>query len=122
MRTDVLIIADNVLNLYLAQFLLERDGLTVAVAHSGAEGIEMAESLLPALILLDIQLPNMDGAAAVRALRQHPSLADTTLIAVTPFGDLPERERILQAGADDFIEKPINPDSFVDQIRRHLQP
>ena len=122
MRTDVLIIADNVLNLYLAQFLLERDGLTVAVAHSEVEGVKMAESLLPALILLDIHPPEMDGIAVIKALRQHPNLASIPLIVVTLFGDQPERERILQAGADDFIEKPINLDSFVDQVRRHLEP
>lgn len=122
MSPRVLVIEDNEQNLYLMRFLLGKNGLEVVEARDGAEGIARALELRPAAILLDIQLPVMDGYAVCAALRGEPSLAGVPIIAVTSYAMVGDRERVLAAGATDYIEKPIDPDTFVDRIRRHLGP
>jgi CheY-like chemotaxis protein len=102
------------------RFLLEKNGFEVADARNGREGIRSASVLLPDLILLDIQLPLMDGYAVARELRSEESLAKTPIIAVTSYAMAGDRERALGAGATDYIEKPINPETFVKQISTHL--
>ena len=119
-KPRVLIIEDNEQNLYLMRFLLEKNGFAVTDAREGREGIRSACALLPDLILLDIQLPLMDGYAVARELRSKKPLAKTPIIAVTSYAMAGDRERALGAGATDYIEKPINPDTFVQQISTHL--
>ncbi len=119
-RKTVLIIEDNEQNLYMMRFLLENSGLTVADAPDGPKGIQAACKLQPDLILLDIQLPGMDGYAVASELRKQESLETTPIIAVTSYAMVGDRERALVSGATDYIEKPINPFTFVEQIRRHL--
>jgi two-component system, cell cycle response regulator DivK len=119
-KKTVLIIEDNEQNLYLMRFLLEKNGFLVADAADGVKGIEAARALLPDLILLDIQLPGMDGYAVASELRKQAAIETTPIIAVTSYAMVGDRERALGAGATDYIEKPINPFTFVEQIRRHL--
>jgi two-component system cell cycle response regulator DivK len=121
MNRPILIIEDNEQNLYLMRFLLEASGLPIATAKNGHDGVRLASELLPAAILLDIQLPMMDGYAVAERIRKHAALAAVPIIAVTSYAMVGDRERILAAGATDYIEKPINPDTFVAQIRRHLE-
>jgi CheY-like chemotaxis protein len=116
----ILIIEDNEKNLYLMRFLLEANGLPVATAMSGEDGLRLASEIHPAAILLDIQLPEMDGYAVAERIRKQEALAEVPIIAVTSYAMVGDRERILAAGATDYIEKPINPETFVAQIRRHL--
>jgi two-component system, cell cycle response regulator DivK len=116
----VLIIEDNEQNLYLMHFLLEKNGFTVVEARNGQEGILAARTLQPDLILLDIQLPVMDGYAVASALRKQNTLESTPIIAVTSYAMVGDRERAMSAGATDYIEKPINPATFVAQISKHL--
>jgi CheY-like chemotaxis protein len=116
----VLLIEDNEQNLYLMRFLLENEGLTVRDARDGRQGIDMAVEIAPAIILLDIQLPLMTGYEVAEQLRGHAALAKTPIIAVTSYAMPGDRERALAAGVDDYIEKPINPDTFVSQVLRHL--
>jgi len=78
----------------------------------------MAQALLPDIILLDIQLPGMDGYAVARALRAIDSLRKVPIIAVTSYAMVGDREKSLAAGCDGYVEKPINPETFVDQIKR----
>ena len=85
-------------------------------------GIEAAQSLAPDLILLDIQLPVMDGYAVARALRDIPSLRDIPIIAVTSYAMVGDREKCLEAGCNAYIEKPINPETFVSEIGKFLPP
>jgi CheY-like chemotaxis protein len=70
--------------------------------------------------LLDIQLPEMDGYAVAAELKKHPGIADVPIIAVTSYAMVGDRERILAAGAKGYIEKPIDPETFVDEIRAYL--
>jgi CheY-like chemotaxis protein len=120
MKHKVLLIEDNEQNRYLATFLLEKHGYAVVSAADGPAGIELARTDRPALILLDIQLPLMDGYAVARALRNNPDLRDIPIIAVTSFAMVGDREKSLAAGCNGYLEKPINPDTFVTEIERFL--
>lgn len=120
MKATVLLIEDNEQNRYLVSFLLEAAGMTVAMAPDGPGGIALAERLRPQLILLDIQLPLMDGYAVAQALRRNPALANTPIVAVTSYAMPGDREKALGAGCNGYIEKPINPESFVTEIRQYL--
>ncbi len=121
MRSTVLLIEDNPQNRYLATYLLERRGYTVVAAASGPLGIEMATTLAPDMILLDIQLPAMDGYTVAQALRRLESLQGTPIVAVTSYAMAGDREKALAAGCDGYIEKPIDPVLFVDQIAAHAR-
>lgn len=120
MKGKVLVIEDNEQNLYLVRFILERSGYEVFAAPDGQSGIEMAASLRPDVILLDIQLPVMDGYAVARSLRKNPDLAETPIVAVTSYAMPGDQEKAMEAGCNGYIEKPIDPDTFVEKVERHL--
>ena len=117
----ILMIEDNEQNRYLATFLLEKHGYAVVSATDGESGIEMASSIQPDLILLDIQLPTMHGYDVAHALRNNPMHANTPIIAVTSYAMTGDREMALEAGCHGYIEKPINPDTFVAEIERFFR-
>jgi len=116
MSRPILVIEDNEHNLYLMRYLLEGHGFRVVEARDGRSGIELAGRLVPLAILLDIQLPELDGYAVAGELRRVPALASVPIIAVTSYAMLGDRERCLAAGATGYLEKPINPDTFVEQV------
>ncbi len=120
MKRKILYIEDNEQNLYLVRFLLEKNGYEVFSAMDGQEGIGTATTVKPDLILLDIQLPLMDGYAVARILRTNPELAETPIVAVTSYAMAGDRDKALAAGCNGYIEKPINPDTFMQQIELHL--
>lgn len=120
MSQRVLYIEDNEQNLYLVSFLLERHGYQVVGARDGQTGIELAASIVPDLVLLDIQLPRMDGYAVARQLRTNSALEQTPIVAVTSYAMSGDREKALAAGCDGYIDKPINPDTFLQQVEFHL--
>lgn len=116
MTKRILLIEDNEQNRYLATFLLERHGYRVQVAADGLAGVEAAKASPPDLILLDIQLPGLDGHAVARTLRGVPALAAVPIIAVTSYAMTGDREKVLEAGCDGYLEKPIDPETFVASI------
>jgi two-component system, cell cycle response regulator DivK len=118
MSRTVLLIEDNEQNRYLATFLLEAGGFRVVPAVDGLQGVALAQSLLPDVILLDIQLPVMDGHAVAHALRRIPALDAVPIVAVTSYAMVGDREKILAAGCNGYIEKPIDPETFVSEIER----
>jgi two-component system, cell cycle response regulator DivK len=120
MKGKVLVIEDNEQNLYLVRFILEQSGYEVFAALDGQAGIETAARLKPDLILLDIQLPVMDGYAVARNLRLNPDLAATPIVAVTSYAMLGDRDKVMEAGCNGYIEKPIDPDTFVAKVEKHL--
>ncbi len=120
MSHRILIIEDNEKNIYLLTFLLEHSGFQVLQARSGEVGLQLAEEERPHLVLLDIQLPQMDGYEIARRIRATPAIAEVPIVAVTSFAMVGDRERVLEAGCTDYIEKPIDSDTFVDRISRHL--
>lgn len=120
MKEPLLIIEDNEQNLYLMRFLLEKSGFTVIGARTGKEGIALALRNKPRGILLDIQLPEMDGYAVLAELKKFEELKMIPVVAVTSYAMMGDRERILGAGADGYIEKPIDPENFVEEIKKYL--
>jgi len=116
MKNKILVIEDNEQNMYLVTFILEKYGWQVLQARNGAEGVEMARIHLPDMILLDIQLPVMDGYAVARELRKNHGLSKVPVIAITSYAMPGDRENALKAGCTGYIEKPINPDTFISQI------
>jgi CheY-like chemotaxis protein len=120
MNNTLLIIEDNEQNFYLMRFLLEKNDFTIIGADTGKKGIEMALQHKPLAVLLDIQLPEMDGYAVAAELKRHPELEGVPIIAVTSYAMVGDRESILAAGATGYIEKPINPETFVTEISQYL--
>lgn len=120
MKSKILIIEDNEQNMYLLTFILEKHGYEVCPAMDGLEGLEMAKRIKPDLILLDIQLPVMDGYTVARKIRANKDLANTPVVAVTSYAMSGDREQVMEAGCDGYIEKPINPDTIIDEIEKIL--
>jgi CheY-like chemotaxis protein len=120
MRRKILLIEDNEQNRYLATFLLERRGHEVVPAADGPLGIDLAGRIRPDLILLDIQLPGIDGYAVARALKSDPATRSVPVVAVTSYAMAGDRERSMEAGCDGYIEKPIDPETFASEIERFL--
>jgi len=120
MSARILYIEDNESNMYLVNFLLEARGHTVLQAWDGRQGVELALREQPDLILLDIQLPVMDGYEIARRLRAEASLAGVPIVALTSYAMAGDREKALGAGCDGYLEKPINPETFIGSIERFL--
>jgi CheY-like chemotaxis protein len=118
MKDGILVIEDNEQNMYLMRFLLEKNGFRVVEARSAREGIDKAMSPGLLAILLDIQLPDMDGYGVARELRRHAELKAMPIIAVTSYAMTGDREKALEAGCSGYIEKPIDPETFVDDMKR----
>ncbi len=121
MKARILLIEDNAQNRYLARFLLEQNGYEVIQAETGPAGLALAAKEQPDLILLDIQLPGMDGHAVARALKADPALKSIPVVAVTSYAMVGDREKCLASGAEGYVEKPINPETFVAEIGRFLR-
>jgi CheY-like chemotaxis protein len=115
MKMKILIIEDNEQNMYMLTYLLE-EHYTILQAFNGLDGVKIALEELPDIILLDIQLPGMDGYAIAGALRKHDVLRSVPIIAVTSYAMVGDKERIMKAGATGYIEKPIDPDTFISQM------
>jgi CheY-like chemotaxis protein len=116
----ILVVEDNERNLKLLRDVLEYAGYDVRVARTAEEGITLAVSDPPHLVLMDIQLPGVDGVEALGRLRESPRTADIPVVAVTAQAMKQDRERALRAGFDGYVEKPISVRAFPDQVRRFL--
>jgi CheY-like chemotaxis protein len=119
-QPNILVIDDNKDNLELIAYLLRAHGYSPRVASGGAEGVRMAVQQPPDLILLDIRMPGMDGYEVVAALRPQPALQHTRIVAVTASAMVEDRKRIDDSDFDGYIQKPIDPETFPDQVRNFL--
>lgn len=117
MKQKILIIEDNDQNMYMLTYLLESNNYEVVQSFNGPAGIILAREKLPDAILLDIQLPDMDGYAVARELRKNLDLSKTPIIAVTSYAMTGDKEKAFEAGATGYIEKPIDPDTFISQLK-----
>ncbi len=115
--TRVLLIEDNEDNIALLSFLLESDGFEVRVAQSGEAGIEQARAATPDIVLLDVNLPDMNGLEVLTRIRQDPTTDTIPVVAVTSMAMAGDRERMLHAGCSGYIEKPIDALTFTSQVR-----
>jgi len=120
MKKRVLIIEDNEQNIYMLTYLLESQDFQVIQARSGVEGIEMAIESKPDFILLEIQLPKMDGYTVAAKIRECEILKQIPIIVVTSYAMTGDKEKALASGADGYIEKPIDPETFIDQMNSFL--
>ena len=116
----VLVVEDNETNLYLIRFMLEKSGYEVIEAREGAVGVELASKEKPDLILMDVQLPDMDGLEATKRIRASEADGKIPIIALTSYAMVGDREKALAAGCTGYIEKPINPDTFMAEIEKYL--
>lgn len=120
MNEIIVIIEDNEQNRYLMKFLLEKNGYSVREAATADEGIAKVLELKPKAVLLDIQLPDKDGYTVARHLRTLTDISTIPIIAVTSYAMPGDRESAIAAGCTGYIEKPINPDIFIEQLRHYL--
>ena len=117
---NILVIEDNEQNMYLTEFILSQHGHSVLKASNGPDGIALAQQKKPDVILLDIQLPGMDGYAIAHALKGDEGTKKIPIIAVTSYAMRGDREKVLAAGCEGYIEKQINPATFMNQILAYL--
>ncbi|EDY19164.1 response regulator receiver protein [Chthoniobacter flavus Ellin428] len=120
MSAKILLAEDNAANRYLETFLLEKAGYTVIHAQNGAEALRLALADQPDLVLMDLQMPEMDGYESARRIHAEPRLAETPIVAVTSFAMTRDREKALQFGFAGYIEKPIRPQTFAAEISQFL--
>ena len=120
MAKKILIVEDNVVNRVLMQDLLTYHGYEILEAGDGAEGIEKARKYRPDLILMDMQMPIMDGIQAVTQLKADPKTWDIKIISLTAFAMKGDRERFLRAGCDEYVAKPINTRELPKLVKRLL--
>ena len=116
----ILVIEDNPSNMKLAVFLLEKEGYEVVQAVDAEEGIRTARQRLPDLILMDVQLPGMDGLAATRLLKADSATRHIKIIALTAFAMRGDQEKIKAAGCDAYIAKPIRYKEFLKVVAQFL--
>jgi two-component system cell cycle response regulator DivK len=122
MNATILIIEDNEQNRYVATFLLRARGYQILHAENGAIGIDLAGRMRPNLILLDIQLPGMDGYTVAGILKNDPALKHIPIVAVTSYAMSGDREKIMATGVEGYLEKPINPETFASEIESFIRP
>jgi CheY-like chemotaxis protein len=118
---EILIIEDNPLNMELARDLLEARGYEVREAATAQEGIEAIQDRRPDLVLMDVQLPGMDGLTATRILRKDRNLSDLIIVALTAHAMKGDEQKVLEAGCNGYISKPIDTRQFPAQIAGFLQ-
>ena len=118
----VLVVEDTPANIKLVTMLLEKDGYKVLQAENGTDGIRLAQLHLPDIILMDIQLPDMDGLTAIRLLRQGTETRHLKIVALTAFAMQGDENKMLENGCDGYIAKPIRYQSFLEEVKRVLGP
>ena len=116
----VLVVEDQDENLDLMVYLLNAFGHETLVARDGAQGVAVAAQTHPDLVVMDLQMPVMDGYEATARLKADPALAHIPIVAVTAYAMVGDQERILQRGFDGYLTKPIDPEFFVGELERHL--
>ena len=120
MAEKILLVEDNEQNRILMRQLLTHHGYEVLESVDGLTGLDMATVLMPDLILLDIQMPVMNGFAVIRELRANPELRNLKVIAVTSFCADGDREKALEAGFDEYVTKPIDTRKFPELVKEIL--
>jgi two-component system, cell cycle response regulator DivK len=118
--TTALIIEDNENNLELIRFILEGAGYTTRFAMTGLEGVQQTLSIPPDFVILDIQLPDINGLEVLKRIRTNPIGKDIPIIAMTSYAMSGDKEKLLAAGCTAYIEKPIDPLLVVGQIQEVL--
>lgn len=119
MSKKILVVEDNEKNRMLIKDILLYHGYVVFEAENGKTGVELAKQHLPDLILMDIQMPVMDGFTAIALLREDPATKSIRMIALTSFAMKGDREKIMRAGFDDYIAKPIDTRKLPEIVKKY---
>ncbi len=121
MSKTILIVEDNENNMYLISFILKNKGYDIVQARSGEEGIELAKNTKPDMIIMDIQLPGIDGYETTRRIRKTEEGGKVPIIALTSYAMTGDREKAISAGCTGYIEKPINTDTLMEELEKFLK-
>jgi two-component system, cell cycle response regulator DivK len=121
-RRRILVIEDNTKNLKLVRDVLQFAGFEIIEATSGEDGVELAAREHPDLVLMDLQLPGIDGTEALRQIREMPDVGQVPVLAVTAFVMDEDRRRANRAGFDGYVEKPLSVRALTEQVRALLAP
>ncbi len=121
MERKILVIDDDTMNRKLFRVLLQKEGYEVFEAGDGAAGTGLAREVLPHLVLMDIQMPLMDGLAALKALRADEATRSIPVIAITSCAMKGDRERLMADGFADYMSKPIDKDAFMRSVKTTLE-
>jgi two-component system cell cycle response regulator DivK len=121
MSSAILIVDDNPTNLKLARVVLSAEGLEVRAALSAEDALKVLETFHPSLILMDIQLPGLDGLELTRQLKADPQRRDIIVLALTAYAMKGDMEKALAAGCDGYMSKPIDPLTLCAVVERHLR-
>jgi len=116
----ILIVEDNEHNMYLINFILEKNGYETIKAFNGEDGIGLAMKEKPDLIIMDIQLPDINGLEVTRRIRGSKVDGTIPIIAITSYAMSGDKDEALEAGCTGYIEKPINPDTIMAEIEKYL--
>ena len=116
----ILVVEDNETNMYLIRFILGKSGHQVIEAITGEEGVELALKEKPDLVIMDIQLPGIDGLETTKRIRETEAIGQTPIVALTSYALTGDREKSLKAGCTGYLEKPINPETFMADIEKYL--
>ena len=120
MKTRVMLVEDNRMNSRLVEYVLEGDEFETTIIASAEEAVQAAADDPPDIILMDIQLPGMDGLEATRRLKQNPLTAKIPVVAITAHAMRGDEERVRAAGCDGYISKPINTRELAGTVRKFL--
>jgi len=120
MTARILVIEDNPANLALVEYLLNASGYITVAATDGATGVRVARETRPDLVICDLQMPGLSGYEVLEELRADPTLARTPVIAVTAFSMQDDQIKVLSAGFNGYLSKPIEPERFVAQVEEYL--
>lgn len=120
MSSKILYVEDNPQNMRLVRKILKHAGYTVVEAEDGLTGIDVAESERPDLILMDVNLPDIDGLEATQRIRKMPEIASIPIIALTANAMVGDREKALEAGCDGYLPKPISKSDLVKTVEEYL--
>jgi CheY-like chemotaxis protein len=120
MKATILVIEDNELNMILVRELLTLEGYRVLEARDAEKGLQIAREKKPTIILMDVQLPGMDGLKATRLIREDPVLKEIPVVALTAYAMEKDHRDALEAGCSGFIAKPIDTRHFVSNISQFI--
>lgn len=118
----ILVVEDNPLNMKLINVILHSQGVKVLAAENAEDGIEICKTSQPDLVLMDIQLPGMDGLEATRIIKNNQHLKHIPVVALTAHAMEGDEEKAYRVGFDGYITKPIDTDTFMESVRSYLDP
>ncbi len=116
----ILVVEDNKINIYLCSRIIKSSGYEVIEARTGEEGVALALKERPDLIIMDIQLPGIDGLETTKRIRESEADGEIPIIALTSYAMAGDKEKAISVGCNGYIEKPINPETFIAEIEKYL--